>query len=109
MTKYSTISVRGRERAGDPSGVWAGTQLRPLRHILRRDRLHLPQEVNILIIEKKYTNEFVIFTDQLRINKFSRSGHDGGSGSNRVVNQLLTELDGVEGRKGVYVMGATNR
>ena len=38
-----------------------------------------------------------------------RSGHDGGSGSNRVVNQLLTELDGVEGRKGVYVMGATNR
>lgn len=27
----------------------------------------------------------------------------------RLVNQLLTEMDGVEGRKGVYVMGATNR
>ncbi|KAJ1507458.1 Peroxisome biosynthesis protein pex1 [Coelomomyces lativittatus] len=27
----------------------------------------------------------------------------------RLVNQVLTELDGVEGRKGVYVMGATSR
>lgn len=29
--------------------------------------------------------------------------------SERVVNQLLTELDGIEGRKDVYVIGATNR
>ena len=27
----------------------------------------------------------------------------------RVVNQLLTEMDGVEDRKGVYIMAATNR
>ncbi len=27
----------------------------------------------------------------------------------RVVNQLLTEMDGVEGRMGVYVVAATNR
>ena len=30
-------------------------------------------------------------------------------GSTRVVNQLLTELDGVEGRAGVWVLAATNR
>ena len=26
-----------------------------------------------------------------------------------MVNQLLTEMDGVEDRKGVYIMAATNR
>lgn len=29
--------------------------------------------------------------------------------TDRVVNQLLTFLDGVEGRQGVYVLGATSR
>ena len=27
----------------------------------------------------------------------------------RVVNQLLTEMDGLEGRRGVFIIGATNR
>ena len=27
----------------------------------------------------------------------------------RVVNQLLTEMDGIEGRTGVYLVAATNR
>lgn len=27
----------------------------------------------------------------------------------RVVNQMLTEMDGVEGRSGVFLMAATNR
>ena len=27
----------------------------------------------------------------------------------RVVNQLLTEMDGLEARKQVFIMGATNR
>ena len=37
-------------------------------------------------------------------------GPEGGSGvSERVVNQLLTELDGLETRKDVYVIAATNR
>lgn len=31
------------------------------------------------------------------------------NGSSRVVNQLLTEMDGVEDRKGVFLMAATNR
>ena len=36
------------------------------------------------------------------------SSSDSGS-SSRVVNQLLTEMDGVEGRAGVWIMAATNR
>jgi ribosome biogenesis ATPase len=27
----------------------------------------------------------------------------------RVVNQMLTEMDGIEGRQGVFLMAATNR
>ncbi len=38
-----------------------------------------------------------------------RRGHDNTGVSDRVVNQLLTELDGVEGLKGVVVIGATSR
>lgn len=37
------------------------------------------------------------------------SGFGDNSVADRVVAQFLTELDGVEGRKGVYVVGATNR
>lgn len=36
-------------------------------------------------------------------------GHDSTGVTDRVVNQLLTELDGVEGLKGVSVVGATSR
>lgn len=38
-----------------------------------------------------------------------KRGHDNTGVSDRVVNQLLTELDGVEGLKGVAVIGATSR
>ena len=38
-----------------------------------------------------------------------KRGHDGTGVTDRVVNQLLTFLDGVEGRSGVYVMAATSR
>eukprot|EP01032_Pedospumella_encystans_P012446 gene12446-14400_t len=38
------------------------------------------------------------------------SGAGGGNGvSDRVVNQLLTELDGLETRRDVYIIAATNR
>lgn len=38
-----------------------------------------------------------------------RRGHDSTGVTDRVVNQLLTELDGVEGLQGVYVLAATSR
>lgn len=49
----------------------------------------------------------VIFFDEFDALCPKRSGSsDGGS---RVVNQLLTEMDGVEDRKGVFIMAASNR
>lgn len=38
-----------------------------------------------------------------------KRGHDNTGVTDRVVNQLLTELDGVEGLKGVFVLAATSR
>ena len=38
-----------------------------------------------------------------------KRGHDSTGVTDRVVNQLLTELDGVEGLSGVYVLAATSR
>lgn len=40
---------------------------------------------------------------------FLRRGHDSTGVTDRVVNQLLTELDGVEGLQGVIVIAATSR
>eukprot|EP00767_Chilomastix_cuspidata_P002637 gnl/Chilomastix_cuspidata/276.p3 GENE.gnl/Chilomastix_cuspidata/276~~gnl/Chilomastix_cuspidata/276.p3 ORF type:complete len:244 (-),score=137.78 gnl/Chilomastix_cuspidata/276:383-1114(-) len=36
-------------------------------------------------------------------------GGGGGEASDRVMNQLLTEIDGMESKKNVFVIGATNR
>ncbi|XP_075995327.1 peroxisomal ATPase PEX1 [Genypterus blacodes] len=38
-----------------------------------------------------------------------RRGHDNTGVTDRVVNQLLTQLDGVEGLEGVYVLAASSR
>ncbi|XP_071949385.1 peroxisomal ATPase PEX1-like [Antedon mediterranea] len=38
-----------------------------------------------------------------------RRGHDSTGVTDRVVNQLLTQLDGVEGLDGVYIIAATSR
>ena len=60
----------------------------------------------------------VIFFDELdalcpkRSSGWDAGASSGGSGngvSERVVNQLLTELDGLETRKDVYIIAATNR
>ena len=60
----------------------------------------------------------VIFFDELdalcpkRGSGLDPGGGGGGGGNNvsdRVVNQLLTELDGLETRKDIYIIGATNR
>lgn len=38
-----------------------------------------------------------------------RRGHDNTGVTDRVVNQFLTQLDGVESLTGVYVLAATSR
>ena len=53
----------------------------------------------------------LVFFDELD-SVCPRRGSDGGSSSGvseRVVNQLLTEMDGLESRRSVFVIAATNR
>ena len=52
----------------------------------------------------------VVFFDELDSLCPKRGNDSGGGGvSDRVVNQLLTELDGLESRRSVFVIAATNR
>ncbi len=53
----------------------------------------------------------ILFFDELdSIAKARGSGSGGGSeAGDRVINQILTEIDGVSSKKSVFVIGATNR
>ena len=52
----------------------------------------------------------VIFFDEMDSLCRRRSGDSNGGGVNeRVVNQLLTEMDGLESRRNVFIIAATNR
>jgi ribosome biogenesis ATPase len=87
------ISVKGPELLN----MYVGESERAVRSLFQRARNSKP---------------CVIFFDELDaiVSKRSdgSSGNDGGS-STRVVNQMLTEMDGVESRKGVFLMAASNR
>lgn len=51
----------------------------------------------------------VIFFDEFDALCPKRSESGDGNATQRVVNQLLTEMDGIQERKGVFLMAASNR
>ncbi|XP_067877325.1 transitional endoplasmic reticulum ATPase-like isoform X3 [Heterodontus francisci] len=53
----------------------------------------------------------ILFFDELDSIAKSRGGSagDGGGASDRVINQILTEMDGMSDKKNVFIVGATNR
>jgi len=53
----------------------------------------------------------ILFFDELDSIAQQRGGNsgDGGGAGDRVMNQLLTEMDGVGAKKNVFIIGATNR
>ncbi|KAI9476812.1 AAA ATPase cdc48 [Coemansia sp. RSA 989] len=53
----------------------------------------------------------VMFFDELDSVAKARGGSmgDGGGAGDRVLNQILTEMDGMNAKKNVFVIGATNR
>ncbi|XP_051945638.1 nuclear valosin-containing protein-like [Xyrauchen texanus] len=83
------ISVKGPELLN----MYVGESERAVRQVFQRGRNSSP---------------CVIFFDEIDALCPRRSEHESGS-SIRVVNQLLTEMDGVENRQQVFIMAATNR
>ncbi len=85
------IAVKGPELISK----WVGEGERGLREVFRKARQAAP---------------CIVFLDELDSIVPMRGGDDGGSHvMERMVNQLLTEMDGVQNLKGVVVIGATNR
>ncbi|GLV45591.1 smallminded [Carabus blaptoides fortunei] len=83
------ISVKGPELLN----MYVGESERAVRQCFQRARNSVP---------------CVIFFDELDALCPKRS--DSGEGASmRVVNQMLTEMDGVESRQGVFLMAASNR
>ena len=86
------ISIKGPELLS----MWFGESESNIRDIFDKARAAAP---------------CVVFLDELDSIAKSRGGSvgDAGGASDRVVNQLLTELDGMGAKKNVFVIGATNR
>ncbi|XP_033115840.1 nuclear valosin-containing protein-like [Anneissia japonica] len=84
------ISVKGPELLN----MYVGESERAVRQCFQRARNSSP---------------CVIFFDELDALCPRRSNVSESGSTARVVNQLLTEMDGLESRKQVYIMGATNR
>jgi transitional endoplasmic reticulum ATPase len=85
------VSVKGPELLS----MYVGESERGLRDVFRKARQAAP---------------CIIFFDEIDALASARShgGSDSGVGA-RVLSQLLTELDGIEELKGVFVLAATNR
>merc|ERR1719245_2417626 len=86
------ISVKGPELLT----MWFGESEANVRDVFEKARQSAP---------------CVLFFDQLDSIAQQRGGSqgDGGGAADRVMNQLLTEMDGVGAKKNVFIIGATNR
>jgi transitional endoplasmic reticulum ATPase len=89
------ISIKGPELLSK----WVGESERGVREVFRRARQASP---------------CVIFFDEIDAIAPTRGGMEGGGGaasgtSDRIVSQILTEMDGISELHGVVVLAATNR
>lgn len=84
------ISIKGPELLNK----FVGESERAVRMVFQRARSSAP---------------CIIFFDEIDALVPQRTDNDNNAVSSRVVNQLLTELDGLEERKDIFVVAATNR
>lgn len=86
------ISVKGPEMLT----MWFGESEANVRDIFDKARQSAP---------------CVLFFDELDsiANQRGSSSGDAGGAADRVLNQLLTEMDGMNSKKTVFIIGATNR
>ncbi|XLT89955.1 hypothetical protein HN873_011630 [Arachis hypogaea] len=66
------------------------------------------REIRLTFSRARACSPCILFFDEVDALSTKR-GAEGGSGIERVVNQLLVELDGAGQRQNVFVIGATNR
>lgn len=88
-SKANFISIKGPELLNK----YVGESERAVRQLFKRANSSAP---------------CVIFFDELD-SLCPKRGSDNNTSSERVVNQLLTEMDGLDERRGVFVIAATNR
>ena len=84
------ISIKGPELLSK----WVGESEKGVREVFRKARQAAP---------------CVVFFDEIDAIAPKRGGSDGSHVAERVISQMLTELDGLEDLKGVVVIAATNR
>ncbi|KAL9652748.1 hypothetical protein ABK040_010781 [Willaertia magna] len=86
------ISIKGPELLT----MWFGESEANVRNIFSKARAAAP---------------CVLFFDELDSIAKARGGSlgDAGGASDRVINQILTEMDGMGKKKNVFIIGATNR
>jgi transitional endoplasmic reticulum ATPase len=89
-TKANFITVKGSELLSK----WLGESEKAVRKIFRKARQVAP---------------CIVFFDEIDAIAQMRGIDEGSRAVERVVNQLLTEIDGLEELEGVIVVGATNR
>uniref|UniRef100_A0A8C2H6W8 Transitional endoplasmic reticulum ATPase n=1 Tax=Cyprinus carpio TaxID=7962 RepID=A0A8C2H6W8_CYPCA len=71
----------------------------------------LQELVYVILYFLSGTAPCVLFFDELDSIAKARGGNvgDGGGAADRVINQILTEMDGMSSKKNVFIIGATNR
>jgi transitional endoplasmic reticulum ATPase len=86
----SFISIKGPELLSK----WVGESEKGVREVFRHAKQAAP---------------CIVFFDELDALAPRRGLSNDGNVGDRVIAQLLTEMDGIEGREGVIVLAATNR
>ena len=89
-SKANFISVKGPEVLSK----WVGESEKAVREIFKKAKQVAPA---------------IVFLDEIDSIAPKRGGYGDSGVTERIVNQLLTSLDGVEVLQGVVVIGATNR
>ncbi|HDD31249.1 MAG TPA: AAA family ATPase, partial [Thermococcus litoralis] len=84
------IGIRGPEVLSK----WVGESEKNIREIFRKARQAAPT---------------VVFIDEIDAIAPARGAHEGAHYMETLLNQLLTEMDGIEENSGVVVIAATNR
>ncbi|MFW9995648.1 MAG: CDC48 family AAA ATPase [Candidatus Odinarchaeota archaeon] len=84
------ISVKGPELVSK----WVGESEKAIRETFRKARMASPT---------------VVFFDEIESIASSRSGSDTTLSNQRMISQLLTEMDGMEPLQNIVVIAATNR